>query len=417
MTNVTPPTITLQPLHDPAGEMSEEALALCRDVEALGFDKCGAWTVAEFMDLPLVGFVRPSDGVLAVVYEHPLAGEWMDFCVAYESGGSLTVTSAPKGGELDQRPGHAKHFTAGVSPAGMLALCKAEQLDKPVLQVAAGDFAATFMRMYAEDAAWRNHRGVSAEEVSRVAANMDEPVSDYAVHRTARRYVPPAMDADEAWESLRTWPEFAEDEEISEELFERFENMADFFISNNDPACLPAFLGCLRRDDEDEGLAMFVEEVFQAHALDDVVPVLVQSLGHGDPSVRTWAASFAPSFPDQRLTPAFEALMRQVEPLEGAFKFALMALEEIVRHTGDLAAAGLLQSAVGRCAAMAADFMAAGDYMTAFLILLSVRGHLDAAREEFYARVREAAMEAGFPVEDMEGVIDAAQGLIGRYSE
>ncbi|THB68540.1 MAG: hypothetical protein D6E12_06305 [Desulfovibrio sp.] len=407
MDHTLPPNITLSPLDDPGQVLSPQALDAGRELESMGFAPCGTYTVDEFQGMTLAGYVRENDGVAAVVYEHPQAGVWTDFRLGYEDGQSVTVSNAPTGGELDPRPGHAKLFLAGIDHSKMLDELAALRRDAPVCAMSPESFAGEFTRLYEDEAAWRNSRSVSEDEVARVAEAMNaqgqEDISEYAVHRTARRYAELPMTVSQAWEVLHNWPCFAEGEDMTDEQYERFEDAADVFIRHPDPASLPMMLACLRQE-QDQGLAMLVSEVLAEHPREISVAALKEVLDAGPEDNKPWAAELACDYPDQGLTPLLAVMLQERAPMSAGFPQALLALGEIHRCLGDPRASAAIHEAVQRCVELAEVLVEQDEPSPAFMVLLSVHRHLDEEQLALYERAKDQAQDLGLPTEILEAL-------------
>lgn len=166
------PEATLVARDFPAGDA--EVGRRVEALEALEFERGGAFDVEEMPGVSLVCLVRPGQNIAAVVYRHPKAGTWCDIYCRYQSAGSLTVTNAPAGGELDTRPGHVKLFDAALDEAALVARFDQELADRARVELTADCFKAVFEKAYADDMEWRIERGgATLDEVQRVAANMD----------------------------------------------------------------------------------------------------------------------------------------------------------------------------------------------------------------------------------------------------
>lgn len=163
-----PPRITLtpdRPWRDPAADAFERE----------GFTPAGSFKINEMPDLRLAAFVKPDEAMMAVVYDKPGTGVWVDAVVQYHNGAGVTVTSAPEGHQLDSMPGKRKFFAPGAAPSDLLARLRAERLAERPLPCAAKDFVERFQRAYAEEMDWRNSRGFATdEEVKRVADEMPD---------------------------------------------------------------------------------------------------------------------------------------------------------------------------------------------------------------------------------------------------
>jgi hypothetical protein len=132
----------------------------------------------------VVGLVHTADRLTAAIYRHPHAGTWTDLVVTYETAGSLTVTNAPHGEELDHRPAHHKEYEPALDEHDLLDLLRRKMGARARRSVNAGEFRANFEADYATDIQWRTERGgANLEEIERVAANVND---EFAVRDIAR---------------------------------------------------------------------------------------------------------------------------------------------------------------------------------------------------------------------------------------
>jgi hypothetical protein len=179
-----PETIHLEPASEDWSNAN--ALVAARGfLESHGYDAAGEYVVPEMPGVRVSAFVKPADAAIAVAYEHPDAGFWVDFVQRYADDTSVTVTSAVRGHELDHRPGHDKVYLAGASLDALHERFLTERRAGDPVAVGVNDFASVFETAYAEEIAWRAGRGgVTASEVARVASEMD--FDDPAASRTAR---------------------------------------------------------------------------------------------------------------------------------------------------------------------------------------------------------------------------------------
>ena len=69
-----------------------------------GFEHAGLYESFEMPGLVISGFVLPSEQTLGIIYDHPIAGIWVDLCEEYTDGGSLTVSNASTGQSNGSRP-------------------------------------------------------------------------------------------------------------------------------------------------------------------------------------------------------------------------------------------------------------------------------------------------------------------------
>lgn len=206
------------------------------------FESAGCFSIAEMPGLLLQGFVQPSAGMAAAIYKHPQLGQWSDIVFTAADDSTVTVTSAPRGQEIDSRPNHTKHYLHGATCAALLQRCQELTHGTTSKSVAAADFVDFFEKTYAATMDWRNSRGGStAEEIKNVAALKGQDVDErslMAALATERNkaiagletslqeaYLQDVQPSASAWELQREWIVFVH--QVLErphvvELFERF---------------------------------------------------------------------------------------------------------------------------------------------------------------------------------------------------
>jgi hypothetical protein len=146
--------------------------ATIKQLRELDFVELGFFSIDEMPLVPLAAFVNESANVLAVLYEHPLMGQWLDFASKFEDGTTLTVSSATMGHQLDHRPGHEKFYLAKAAPDALFAKVTEVCANRPQLAAAntAAGFIETMQRAYNDDMQWRNSRGgATMDELKRIA--------------------------------------------------------------------------------------------------------------------------------------------------------------------------------------------------------------------------------------------------------
>lgn len=151
-----------------------ETSAVKRDLDALkgcGY-VCGtAYAVGGMPGVSVLTLYHPDTGTYGGYYQHPAVGNFLDLCAEFADGLSLTISTAPKGEELDTRPGTEKIFRPKENIPALHALMVKRVAERPVTQAAPDGFRDDFMAAYAKDMAWRNAKGgVSTEEFQRIAA-------------------------------------------------------------------------------------------------------------------------------------------------------------------------------------------------------------------------------------------------------
>lgn len=163
-----PDTITLQRRD---ASMWKNGPAVSRLVAALrsrGFEDAGVHAVAEMPGLGVQLMALERDGWYAAVYEHPVAGVWIDLASRFQDGSSFTVTTAKPTG-LAPRPGHPVVNAPGLEPDALVEKAQRDRPRKWPRKVSIESAAHDFEEAYAESIAWRKQNGISRGEVMKVA--------------------------------------------------------------------------------------------------------------------------------------------------------------------------------------------------------------------------------------------------------
>jgi hypothetical protein len=162
--------IDLSPVDHPKWSASEKIKDLADAFLRNGFEEAGTYSCWQIPSLLVAGFVRPSEQIAGVLYDHPISGIWVDCYVQYADGGSLTVSNAPAGQEMDHMPQQEKIYSAGSSVDELLKRLRAETRHADRLTITKEEFASHFEDSYQKEITWRMERGgPSSLEVMRAA--------------------------------------------------------------------------------------------------------------------------------------------------------------------------------------------------------------------------------------------------------
>jgi hypothetical protein len=183
-----PLTIQLQPTTEPGWDDEEGAQRLTLQVMERGFLDAGAYDVPALGGIVVRGFVKPADGSVAAIYEHPDAGLVVDFVTRYPDRTSITVTSSEETG-LDAMPGTTRVNMPGTEPGSLYDRMLSERPPtRTPRRFAASEFARYFEQAYAEEMAWRKDRGgTSKDEIRRVGAKGGHQLSEAQLEEAHRR--------------------------------------------------------------------------------------------------------------------------------------------------------------------------------------------------------------------------------------
>lgn len=169
--------ISLTPVDNP-GWSRKKKIAEAIDVfQRYGFELAGHYECPEMPVVKISGFVKPSEQIIGVIYDHSIAGIWTDICVEYKDEESLTVSSAPMGQEMDHMPGSEKIYMKGSSVEELLSKLLSERKDKSRKTITKEEFSSNFEEAYKKEMTWRMDRGgPTALEVKKVADEMGVPL-------------------------------------------------------------------------------------------------------------------------------------------------------------------------------------------------------------------------------------------------
>ncbi|MBB6520009.1 hypothetical protein [Pseudoteredinibacter isoporae] len=135
------------------------------ELESLGFKGGKAYSIHEMNGVCLQGFYKSP--FAAVLYSHEIAGSWIDIVFDEVDGKEYTVSNAPMGSQMEERPETQKVFDAKLSVAEIYA--KAEHLQASLsggfVDIHEGNFREYFETAYKKDIAFRTRKGgISYEE-------------------------------------------------------------------------------------------------------------------------------------------------------------------------------------------------------------------------------------------------------------
>jgi len=164
-----PDTIHLE-LRDPSiWKNSSAAGRLSQPLLARGFEDAGVYSVKELPGLTVHLLAHPGDNFYAAVYEHPVAGQWLDVFSRFPDDSSFTVTTAKPTG-LTPRPGHVSLNVPGLAPGQVLDKAIAERPRNQWPNTVSTEKAvAVFEKAYASSMTYRKQAGISRGEVVKVA--------------------------------------------------------------------------------------------------------------------------------------------------------------------------------------------------------------------------------------------------------
>jgi hypothetical protein len=141
-------------------------------LEHRGFRHAGNYRVVE-IGVDVQFLIHDRECALACIYNHPVAGVFMDLVTRYQDGGCVTFANRAASG-LDQHPQLQNRFLGDIPPAELIERALTERPQKPMREIRDQDLAPDFCRVWKEYKEWRNKRGTTAEEVERIYATLHD---------------------------------------------------------------------------------------------------------------------------------------------------------------------------------------------------------------------------------------------------
>jgi hypothetical protein len=191
--------IDLSPLDNPKWSEAKKIKDLADSFLRNGFEEAGGYSCWQIPSLIVAGFVRPSEQMAGVLYDHPIAGNGPT-AIQYADGGSLTVSNARVGQEMDHMPQQTKIYCTGSSVDDLLKRLLAERRHAERLTITKEEFPSLLEDSYRKEMQWRMERGgPSSLEVMRVANTVGESLDSERLQETTQKI-------DDAWMKEKNKP-------------------------------------------------------------------------------------------------------------------------------------------------------------------------------------------------------------------
>jgi hypothetical protein len=137
----------------------------------LGFSDAGTYTI-DPLGVAVRFFLKVSDRMYSVIYEHPKAGTWLNFVVLYEDGSNITFTTTQDRG-LEQRPGHPIVHSPGATADNLYSIAVSKAPPNGRKPLSPESIVIEFEQAWAEGIRWKKDRGVSMTEVASLLFSRD----------------------------------------------------------------------------------------------------------------------------------------------------------------------------------------------------------------------------------------------------
>lgn len=177
--------INLTPVEDAKWSDRKRAADLTDWFLRNGFESAGLYECWEMPGVVISGFILPSEQIIGVIYEHPIGGIYVDICLEYTDGGSLTVSNAPIGHTMDHMPQQTKLYYKDATVDELYGYFRDEIRDSDRKTISKEEFASNFEAAYRKEIKWRMDRGgPTSSEVMRIAQEMGEVVDSERLQDT-----------------------------------------------------------------------------------------------------------------------------------------------------------------------------------------------------------------------------------------
>lgn len=163
-----PTAVHLSRRGDEAWKDADRARRLWEPLLAYGFSDAGTFGAQEMPGLAMRLLASTTDSIMAIVYEHPQAGQWLELVTRYTDGRRCSASNLRDPG-VAAPPNVITLRAVGAPALQLLELMRHKRPDGTMVPIAPADVTRLFEEGYAESMAWRQQHGVSRGEVVKVA--------------------------------------------------------------------------------------------------------------------------------------------------------------------------------------------------------------------------------------------------------
>jgi len=209
-----------------------KATKLIANLENLGFNKGKPYRIQEMDGVSLLSFFKNS--YIAVVYNHPIAGNWIDIVFETEDEHHYTASNAPMGGELSTSAKDIKTFEPNATVEEIFSLIREQTHDKQGILVNNENFKAFFENAYKREMVWKALQGgTSREEFDKIAENSKIKISDKNSEKAF---------TETKKQELDVWSEYGVNEFLKEKNEDDFEGSLFIVPENTHPCAFIEYL-------------------------------------------------------------------------------------------------------------------------------------------------------------------------------
>ncbi|MFI5370220.1 MAG: hypothetical protein ACHQ52_01590 [Candidatus Eisenbacteria bacterium] len=172
-----PTTVRLTRGGDGAWKNADLARKLWEPLLAQGFTDAGTFVAAEVPGVVMRLLASSADSIMAIAYEHPQAGHWLELVTRYTDGRRCSATNMRDPG-VSAPPNVTTLRAVGATPVTVLEMMRRKRPEGTMVPIGPGDVARLFEEGYAESMTWRQQHGITRGEVVKVAMRRAALASD-----------------------------------------------------------------------------------------------------------------------------------------------------------------------------------------------------------------------------------------------
>ena len=182
----TPPRVHVRRSETIAWRDIQSVEEFAAPMRAEGFESVGDFILSEMPGVSLRVLHDAKQTYYAAIYDYAPAGIcFVDLHTRLRDGGTLTVTNAPQGEEIETHPSHRKIYLKGADAATLIERMNSELALENTATVNPESFASEFEKAYAESMDFLLARGgPTLDELRRGARLRGETVDEATLHAT-----------------------------------------------------------------------------------------------------------------------------------------------------------------------------------------------------------------------------------------
>ena len=151
--------------------LDEERERMAQSLLSRGFARVGLFGASEMPGIDIFHLVNVSTSVYANLYSRPNATKWVELVTRYENGVFCSFSTLVDRG-FEHRPGDVHVYAPGSDAGTLYDRMLRERPQGAMVALTAEEVPRLFEKGYAELVFWRKNKGMSPEEVAKVAVSL-----------------------------------------------------------------------------------------------------------------------------------------------------------------------------------------------------------------------------------------------------